>query len=86
MEPIVASSLDTSPRYQKVARDDVRVHFEKEGPDMMFMQRPIGDETLHEELRNKLEKVVNRRCVVRRRGGNLVEFDDQAYPRGKGGG
>eukprot|EP00985_Skeletonema_marinoi_P015460 scaffold7993_cov143-Skeletonema_marinoi.AAC.1 len=28
------------------------------------MQRPIGDETLREELRNKLEKVVNRRYVV----------------------
>ena len=56
VEPIVASSLDTSHRYQNVARDDVRVHFEKEGPDMMFMQCSIGDETLREELRNKLEK------------------------------
>mmetsp|Transcript_22371 Transcript_22371/g.34534 ORF Transcript_22371/g.34534 Transcript_22371/m.34534 type:complete len:94 (+) Transcript_22371:1253-1534(+) len=31
---------------------------------MMFMQCSIGDETLREELRNKLEKVVNRRYVV----------------------
>jgi len=42
----------------------VHVHFEKEGPDMMFMQCSIGDETLREELRNKLEKVVIRRYVV----------------------
>eukprot|EP00975_Prorocentrum_lima_P034968 7347808-Prorocentrum_lima.AAC.1 len=28
------------------------------------MQCSIGDETLREELRNKLEKVVNRRYVV----------------------
>ena len=42
VEPIVASSLDTSHRYQKVARDDVRVHFEKEGPDMMFMRVQLG--------------------------------------------
>lgn len=45
VEPIVASSLDTSHRYQKVARDVVHAHFKKEGPDMMSMQRPIGDET-----------------------------------------
>jgi hypothetical protein len=56
VESTVAFSLDTSHRYQKVARDDVRVHFEKEGTDMMFMQCSIGDETLREELRNKLEK------------------------------
>jgi len=42
----------------------VHAHFKKEGPDMMSMQRPIGDETLREELRNKLEKVVIRRYVV----------------------
>ena len=43
----------------------MHVHFEKEGPDMMFMQcSSIGDETLREELRNKLEKVVIRRYVV----------------------
>lgn len=63
VESIVALSLDTSPRYQKVARDDVCVHFEKEGPDMMFMQCSIGDETLREELRNKLEVVIRRYVV-----------------------
>lgn len=56
MEPIVALSLDTSHRYQKVARDVVHAHFKKEGHDMMSMQRPIGDETLCERVKKQTGK------------------------------
>ena len=56
VESTVAFSLDTSHRYQKVARDVVHAHFKKEGHDMMSMQRPIGDETLCERVKKQTGK------------------------------
>lgn len=52
------------PIYQKMARDGVRVFFEKKGPTSKRAARPIEDPVLRAKVRKKLEKVINRAYIV----------------------
>eukprot|EP00984_Skeletonema_dohrnii_P009298 scaffold3548_cov79-Skeletonema_dohrnii-CCMP3373.AAC.5 len=52
------------PIYQKMARDGVKVFFEKKGPSSKRRQRTIDDPELRKKVRKKLEKVIDRGYIV----------------------
>jgi len=52
------------PFYQLMAKEGVRVYFEKAGPTSKSAQQNIGDEGLRAQVKKKLEKVVNRRYII----------------------
>ena len=52
-------------RYQKIARDGVPVFFEKQGPTSKKRQPSIPNPELRAKVREKVEKVLKRRYMVR---------------------
>ena len=53
------------PRYQRMARDGVPIFFETPGPTSMEEQPPIYDSEKRAQVRSKVEKVMQRRYLLR---------------------
>jgi len=52
-------------KYQKIARDGVPIYFETDGPTSMDDQPPINDKVKRARIREKVEKVLDRRYMLR---------------------
>ena len=63
-------------RYRRIARDGVPVHFESPGPTTLEAQPPIFDKAKREQMKSKVEKVMNRRYLLRtgRRMKSLIRY------------
>lgn len=52
-------------RYQREARDDVPIYFEKPGPSLMQRQPEFSDPAVRKQVKEKVEKVIRRRYLAR---------------------
>ena len=53
-------------RYRKIARDGVPIFWEKKGPTSRARQPHIENEKERPSIREKVEKAVNRRYIMRK--------------------